>query len=69
MTRSDLPEVANKYFILLFIKSSLVYSKHDIHSLWLVVVPLVAEGFHSSLYGHPFYTAAKNGAPTAGNYL
>lgn len=66
---SGLPEEANQQLLLLFIKSSLLYNKHDIHSPWLVVVPLTVQGFHSSLSGHPFSTAAKNGAPTAGNYL
>lgn len=55
---SGFPEVANKNFIILFIKSSLLY-KHGIHSPRLVVALLTVKGFHSSLSGHPFSTAAK----------
>lgn len=49
----------NKYFILLCIKSFLVYNKCAIHFLQLVMTGLTVEGFHSCLQGHPLYVTAK----------
>lgn len=49
----------NKYFILLFIKYSLVCNKCAIHSLQLLIASLTVEGFHSCFYVYFFYMMAK----------